>query len=255
MKFGHRSDSSRQSSIAWRHTSHFIPCHTTRDVRRAPRLPPPSHRRGPTLPAHRLPRLPGQVALPEQKNAPLSPGPLEHFNNAPADTVERSLLACCRSLRWAHRLADHRPYPDLDALLAAADEAAYDLTPADLAEALAGESLTALPDGSYSAARTALSAAHAAYESRFGHVFVICLDDIAPREAPDHVLAAIRSRLTNDREEERVTTADELRRLARGRLARLVRGLSGPPAPERPLSGAGNRAPSHREPAADRGPQ
>ena len=129
---------------------------------------------------------------------------------------------CCRSLRWAHRLTEHRPYPDLDALLAAADEAAYDLTHADLAEALAGESLTLLPDSAYSAAHTALSAAHAAYESRFGHVFVICLDDLAPGEALDEVLAGIRSRLANDPEEERVLAAEELRRLARGRLARLV---------------------------------
>lgn len=120
-------------------------------------------------------------------------------------------------------MAEHRPYPDLDSLLAASDEAAYDLTPTDLAEALAGESLTLLPDGTYSAAHTALSAAHAAYESRFGHVFVICLDEVPPAEALDQVLAGIRSRLTNDPEEERVLAADELRRLARGRLTRLVR--------------------------------
>ncbi|MFE9767091.1 2-oxo-4-hydroxy-4-carboxy-5-ureidoimidazoline decarboxylase [Streptomyces sp. NPDC005808] len=174
------------------------------------------HRRGHTLPPHRLPRLP------EQKSAAPSPARPEGFNSAPAETVERALLMCCRSLRWAHRLAEHRPYPDLDALLAAADEAAYDLTHADLAEALAGESLTLLPDGAYSAAHTALSAAHAAYESRFGHVFVICLDDLAPEEALDQVLAGIRSRLANDPEEERVLAAEELRRLARGRLTRLV---------------------------------
>jgi 2-oxo-4-hydroxy-4-carboxy--5-ureidoimidazoline (OHCU) decarboxylase len=154
---------------------------------------------------------------------PSSPARLEPFNSAPADSAVQALLTCCHSLRWAHRLADHRPYPDLDALLAAADEAVYDLTPADLAEALAGESLTPLPDGAYSAAHTALSAAHAAYESRFGHVFVICLDEFTPGEALDQVLVGIRSRLANDPEEERVVTADELRRLARGRLTRLVR--------------------------------
>ncbi|WSP77681.1 2-oxo-4-hydroxy-4-carboxy-5-ureidoimidazoline decarboxylase [Streptomyces sp. NBC_01236] len=174
---------------------------------------------------------------------------MERFNSAPADAVARTLLTCCRSLRWAHRLADHRPYPDLDALLAAADEAAYDLTPADVDEALAGESLTLLPDGAYSAAHTALSAAHAAYESRFGHVFVICLDDFAPEEALDQVLAGIRSRLTNDPEEERIITTEELRRLARGRLARLARDFSASPVLERPFRGAGNCATSPNEPA------
>ncbi|MET9892812.1 2-oxo-4-hydroxy-4-carboxy-5-ureidoimidazoline decarboxylase [Streptomyces sp. NPDC006465] len=181
--------------------------------------------------SHRLPRLPGQVALPEQKSAAPSPARLDGFNSAPVDVVTRALLTCCRSLRWAHRLADHRPYPDLGSLLAAADEAAYDLTSADVAEALAGESLTPLPDGAYSAAHTALSAAHAAYESRFGHVFVICLDGFAAGEALDQVLAGIRSRLTHDPEEERVITADELRRLARGRLARLVRQFADEPRP------------------------
>ncbi|MGP4044961.1 2-oxo-4-hydroxy-4-carboxy-5-ureidoimidazoline decarboxylase [Streptomyces sp. 2A115] len=188
----------------------------------------------PTLPAHRPFRLPGQVvALPEQPEPPAQtrsasrpaesrPTGLERFNTLPADEAERALLTCCGSYRWARRVAAHRPYPDLDSLIAAADEAAYDLTSGDLAEALACESLTLLPDGAYSAAHTALSAAHAAYESRFGHVFVICVDDFAPAEALDQVLAGIRSRLTNDPEEERVLTAEELRRLARGRLTRLT---------------------------------
>ncbi|WP_189856386.1 2-oxo-4-hydroxy-4-carboxy-5-ureidoimidazoline decarboxylase [Streptomyces poonensis] len=184
------------------------------------------------MPSHRLHHLAGQVAVPEQTHTGPDPTALERFNAAPARTAERALLTCCRSLRWAHRVAAHRPYPDLGALLAASDEAAYDLTPADLAEALAGESLTALPEDAYSAAHTALSAAHAAYESRFGHVFVICLDDIPPAEALDQVLAGIRSRLTNDPEEELLLTADELRRLARGRLRRLVREPLFPPAPQ-----------------------
>lgn len=151
---------------------------------------------------------------------------LERFNAAPAPDAERALLTCCRSLRWAGRVAEYRPYPDLEALLAAADEAAYDMTPADVAEALAEESLTLFPDGAYSAAHTALSAAHAAYESRFGRVFVICLDDIPAEEALDRVLTGIRSRLTNDPEEERLLAAEELRRLARGRLTRVVRNFS-----------------------------
>ncbi|MEW2398612.1 2-oxo-4-hydroxy-4-carboxy-5-ureidoimidazoline decarboxylase [Streptomyces sp. NPDC046862] len=185
-----------------------------------------THRRGPTLPSHRLPHLPGEVAFPEQPRTAPGPSALERFNTVPADEAERALLTCCRSLRWAHRVAEHRPYPDLNALLAAADEAAYDLTPTDVAEALAGETLTMLPDGAYSAAHTALSAAHAAYESRFGHVFVICLDDAPANEALDRVLTGIRSRLTNDPEEERLLAAEELRRLARGRLRRVVRNFS-----------------------------
>lgn len=133
-------------------------------------------------------------------------------------------------------MASHRPYPDVDALLAASDEAAYDLSPEDLTQALAAESLPALPEDTYSAAHTALNAAQAAYEARFGHAFVIYLDDIPANERLDRVLEAIRSRLANDPEEERAVAADELRRLARGRLTRT-------------LKGTGNHATSHARPA------
>jgi 2-oxo-4-hydroxy-4-carboxy-5-ureidoimidazoline decarboxylase len=171
--------------------------------------------------------LPGRVAipsLPEQGRTPPSPTALESFNTAPADEVRQALLTCLHSPRWADRIADHRPYPDVDSLLAASDEAAYDLTPGDLTQALAGETLPVLPKGAYGAAHTALSAANAAYEAKFGHAFVICLDDLTPNEALDQVLAGIRSRLSNDPEEERVMAAEELRRLAKGRLVSTLRG-------------------------------
>ncbi|AOR32483.1 2-oxo-4-hydroxy-4-carboxy-5-ureidoimidazoline decarboxylase [Streptomyces fodineus] len=172
--------------------------------------------RGTTLPAHRLPYL---------------PKPLDAFNAAPADEARALLQHCLRCLRWSRRVADHRPYPDLDSLLAAADEAAYDLSPSDLSEALAGETLPDLPEDTYSAAHMALSAAHAAYEARFGHAFVIYLGDTHPDESLDRILEAIRSRLTNDPEEERVIAAEELRRLARSRLGTCLRGATSHKAP------------------------
>ncbi|CAM5423924.1 2-oxo-4-hydroxy-4-carboxy-5-ureidoimidazoline decarboxylase [Streptomyces parvulus] len=176
---------------------------------------------------HRLPDLSGRVAIPvpvQTRATPATPSTLEHFNAAPADEAVRTLLACLRSRDWALRLSAHRPYPDLPALLAAADEAAYDLTPAALTEALSAEALPALPPDTYAAAHTALSAAHAAYESRFGHVFVICLDGLNPDESLDQVLAAIRSRLANDPDEERLVAAEELRRLAGARLSSALQG-------------------------------
>uniref|UniRef100_UPI002D219C32 2-oxo-4-hydroxy-4-carboxy-5-ureidoimidazoline decarboxylase n=1 Tax=Streptomyces sp. NRRL S-146 TaxID=1463884 RepID=UPI002D219C32 len=78
-----------------------------------------------------------------------------------------------------------------------------------------------------------------AYEARFGHVFVICLDGVSPSETLDRLLEAIRSRLTNDPEEERVVAAEELRRLARERLVNALRG-------------AGNCATSHNGAAPGR---
>ncbi|WP_437109524.1 2-oxo-4-hydroxy-4-carboxy-5-ureidoimidazoline decarboxylase [Streptomyces scopuliridis] len=132
------------------------------------------------------------------------------------------MLACCGSRRWAQRMAAHRPYHDADSLLAGSDEASYDLSHADLAEALAAESSSGPPHSAPAAARTALRAAHAAYESSFGHAFVISLDGYRPEEYLDHVLAGIRARLSHDPDHERSVSADELRRLARGRLTRLL---------------------------------
>ena len=125
------------------------------------------------------------------------------------------------------------------ALPAAADEAAYDLGRADLTEALAGESLPELPEDTYSAAHTALTAAHAAYEAKFGHVFVIHLDGTPPEERLDRVLEGIYSRLKNDPEDERVMSAEQLRRLAHGRLRDLLRG-AGPCPSAAPPGGTNN---------------
>ncbi|MFI8961265.1 2-oxo-4-hydroxy-4-carboxy-5-ureidoimidazoline decarboxylase [Streptomyces sp. NPDC053493] len=144
------------------------------------------------------------------------------FNAAPAHVAEALLLDCHGSRRWAERVAAHRPYPTLDALLAAADEAGYDLTRGDLDEALSRESSGLPHPDAPPAARTALRAALAAYESSFGHAFVISLDGVPAGERLDQVLAAIRSRLGNEREEERVVAAEELRRLARTRLTRSI---------------------------------
>ncbi|MEU0655324.1 2-oxo-4-hydroxy-4-carboxy-5-ureidoimidazoline decarboxylase [Streptomyces albogriseolus] len=195
--------------------------------------------RGPTLSAHRLPDLPGRVAIPAQsRGAPGTPPPLEWFNDTPGPDAERALLSCLHSPRWARLLAGHRPYPDTASLLAAADEATYDLSPEEIAEALASEPFPSLPEGTYSAAHTALNAAHAAYEARFGHVFVISLDGVPEEESLDRVLTDIRSRLANDPEDERVVAAEQLRRLAGERLRDLLgaRGTARPatdgPAPD-----------------------
>lgn len=182
--------------------------------------------------------------------------PLHRLNSASPAELRDALLTCCGSPRWADSIIEHRPYPDLEALLAAADEAGYDLTDEDLSEALSRESspgpghgdllygghrLTISGPGAL-AAHTALRAAHAAYESRFGYAFVLCVDDVSEEEAVGHVLAAIRTRLGNEAEQERAVAADELRRIARGRLSRLVLEGRLPPGPGGG-AGSGRRAP------------
>ncbi|MCX5194842.1 2-oxo-4-hydroxy-4-carboxy-5-ureidoimidazoline decarboxylase [Streptomyces sp. NBC_00249] len=179
--------------------------------RRAPRRPPLSS------------PLPAQVRGPASTPA----SGLTRLNSLPYESARAALLHCCGSRRWAHRLAAHRPYPDTPSLLAAADEAAYDLSQADLTEALAGESSAELGHGAPYAALLALDAARAEYERTFGHAFVICLDGHPPEEQVDQLLAAIRRRMAHEVDEERSISADELRLVARSRLVRLLDTLAG----------------------------
>ncbi|MEJ8642791.1 2-oxo-4-hydroxy-4-carboxy-5-ureidoimidazoline decarboxylase [Streptomyces sp. MS1.HAVA.3] len=156
---------------------------------------------------------------------------LARFNALSPEAAQAVLLQCCGSRRWAHRVAMHRPYPDPGALLAAADEASYDLSQADLTEALAEECSAELDHGAPYAALLALDAAHAEYERKFGHAFVICLDGHPPDEQADQLLGAIRRRMGHEVDEERSISADELRRVAQARLWDLTRWLTSPHGP------------------------
>lgn len=153
---------------------------------------------------------------------------LARFNALPPEAAQAVLLHCCGSLRWAQRVATHRPYPDSGALLAAADEASYDLSQADLSQALAAEFSAELAHGAPYAALLALDAAHAEYERKFGHAFVVYLDGHPPEEQADQLLAAIRRRMGHEVDEERSISADELRRVAQARLLDLTRWLTSP---------------------------
>jgi 2-oxo-4-hydroxy-4-carboxy-5-ureidoimidazoline decarboxylase len=161
------------------------------------------------------------------------------FNAMPAGELERQLRECCAAPGWAARIVAGRPYRTRAEVLAAADAAARALSWADVAAGLAahprigeraaGESREASwsrREQSAAAAAdrrtaTALAEANRAYEERFGHVFLI----FASGRSPDEILAAARQRMGNDEAAERAVVADELRKIARLRLERLLDAL------------------------------
>lgn len=197
--------------------------------RHATRSPPlsshlPAQARGGSDPSHGSHSLHG--AGPFGDSDPFADSGLGRFNALSPEAAHSALLHCCGSGRWAQRVAAHRPYPDFGALLAAADEASYDLSQPDLSEALACEFPPELEHGASYAALLALDAAHAEYERTFSHAFVICLDGTTPEEQADQLLAAIRRRMELDVDEERAISADELRRVAQVRLADLTHWLT-----------------------------
>jgi 2-oxo-4-hydroxy-4-carboxy-5-ureidoimidazoline decarboxylase len=159
-------------------------------------------------------------------------GPAE-FNDVSSEEAERRLLGCFASARWAREVAEGRPYPDVAAVLDAAERAWADLAPSDWGEALRGHPRIGEAGGSAPAAsereqqgvRVAGAAALAQladenrrYEARFGHVFLI---SAAGKDAGE-ILAELRARMGNDPETEAGVAAAEHRKIARMRLERMM---------------------------------
>ncbi|WP_189078854.1 2-oxo-4-hydroxy-4-carboxy-5-ureidoimidazoline decarboxylase [Mangrovihabitans endophyticus] len=164
---------------------------------------------------------------------------VEAFNALPADRLAADLRACCAAPAWGAAVAARRPYPDVAAVLSAGDAASAALNWDDVRTAMSAHPrIGERPGGAgaeaawsrreQEAARTgdealttALVRANWAYEERFGHVFLI----FATGKGPEEILGEARRRLGNDEQTERAEVAEELRKIARLRLERLLDAL------------------------------
>lgn len=152
------------------------------------------------------------------------------FNVRDRADAERGLLGCCAAPSWAAAVVAGRPYPDVDAVVAASDEAFLRLDDADLDAALEAHPRIGEPAGATSRREqsgvagaspetlSALAAGNRAYEDRFGHVFLI----FATGLTADEMLGALRSRLGNERDVERRIVREELRKITALRLRRYL---------------------------------
>jgi 2-oxo-4-hydroxy-4-carboxy-5-ureidoimidazoline decarboxylase len=165
-----------------------------------------------------------------------NPGPqpstLAVFNAASPEAAERDMLACCASGSFATMIADGRPYPDAGALLNAVDTAFGTLSWDDIAESLnahprigdrvaSGGWSAAEQSGAASASdqvRQALAEGNLAYENRFGYVFLTCASGLSGQDMLDQ----LRARLANDQDAERAVVRQELLKITRLRLTRLL---------------------------------
>lgn len=154
---------------------------------------------------------------------------LAAFNDLPAEQARDALLGCCSSRAWAEQLSAGRPYASPAQLYAAADEAVAAMTEADLDEALAGHPrIGERPGSGHSASSSAeqsgvtgsaeLVAANREYEQTFGHVYLVC----ATGKTGPELLEILRQRLGNDPATERRVVREELGKINRIRLQRLV---------------------------------
>ena len=165
--------------------------------------------------------------------------PVADLDRATAATAAALLRPSCASARWIERLVSGRPHETRPALVTASDAAIGSLSWPDIEQALAahprigdcpgpagGDREAAWSRQEQSGARDApadvqagLRAGNAAYEKRFGHVFLICATGMSAAS----MLAALQARLGHDPADEREVVRDELMKIVRLRLAKAFR--------------------------------
>lgn len=160
----------------------------------------------------------------------MSPSAAETVNNLPRPELVEQLLECLNVRRWAEAVADQRPFHRAAEVYEAAERAGSHLDVAEIHSALAAhprigdrsDSPQSRDEqsgvGEDAALRTALRRNNEEYERRFGHVYLVC----ASGRSGDELLTILRSRLDNDPDTELAIVAEELRKIARLRLAKVV---------------------------------
>lgn len=164
---------------------------------------------------------------------------LDQFNALSTDEVMKDLLRCCGSRRWAEQMAARRPFAGRAQLLAAADEVWRGADRADLMEAFSHHPKIGDMDGLRKKfAATAdwasgeqsgvahagedvlrgLADGNAAYEQKFGYLFIVCATG---KTAPE-MLALLRARLPNEPARELAVAGEEQRKITRLRLEKLL---------------------------------
>lgn len=155
------------------------------------------------------------------------------FNTATPSDAERDVTRCCASHLFAEAIAAGRPYDDFETLDAAIDAAFAGIPWGDVVEAIRdhprigdhtvsgwSRAEQAGAAGTGEDVATGLAEGNRAYEDRFGHVFLICATGLTGEQ----MLAALRYRLGNDEPEERRIVTDELRKITRLRMRKLLGG-------------------------------
>jgi len=155
------------------------------------------------------------------------------FNVLPADAATVLVSGCLGVPRWVDEVVDGRPYPDAATLVTQAHDASLVLSDDELAAALSrhpriGERRETEDDearfsraeqaGVAASDDDALREANAAYEARFGHVFLVR----AAGRSSAEILSELERRLGNDAATEREETVTALREIALLRLEQVV---------------------------------
>ncbi|GAA3644405.1 2-oxo-4-hydroxy-4-carboxy-5-ureidoimidazoline decarboxylase [Lentzea roselyniae] len=158
---------------------------------------------------------------------------MESFNSAPEAELRPLLTECLAVPRWVDAIVAGRPYASMDALLAASHVAAQGLSDEEVLGAIAGHPRIgerqktggvsakwsrSEQSGVDSSQADRLAAANAAYEDRFGHIYLVCATGLSGAEMLDN----LSSRMDNPPEVELRVVNDELAKIAALRLQKLI---------------------------------
>lgn len=160
---------------------------------------------------------------------------LEEFNSTPADRLRPALAACCDVPEWVEGILAKRPYGDVAALTAVADQSLRELDDdevdralqahpriGDRAQGVSTEASWSRKEqsgvGDDPGARRELAEGNRQYEERFGRVFLICATGLSAQD----MLTNLRERLMHDDVTEAKVVHEELRKIALLRLAKVV---------------------------------
>ena len=160
---------------------------------------------------------------------------LEEFNSTPADRLRPALAACCDVPEWVDGILAKRPYGDVAALTAVADQSLRELDDdevdralqahpriGDRAQGVSTEASWSRKEqsgvGDDPGARRELAEGNRQYEERFGRVFLICATGLSAQD----MLTNLRERLMHDDVTEAKVVHEELRKIALLRLAKVV---------------------------------
>ncbi len=137
---------------------------------------------------------------------------LRAFNELSASKASHALYECCNSVIMAADLAAGRPYADHSALFRKADAVLFGLSEESIDEILEAYTRPALMVQLYDTTRP--------YRDRFGFDFVMYLGTGGIEVSS--VLTAIGDRMHHDRETERKVLRNEIAKINRNRLERML---------------------------------
>jgi 2-oxo-4-hydroxy-4-carboxy-5-ureidoimidazoline decarboxylase len=163
---------------------------------------------------------------------------IDQLNALPVAEADAAFLRCCGSTRWAEQMNARRPFASSEEMFDTCARIESTLSKADWLEAFAahpriGDKETLRKkfantadwcEGEQAGVGHAaeevlnkLSAGNAAYEERFGYIFIVC----ATGKTAEQMLAILEARLPNDPETELQVAAAEQAKITRLRLEKL----------------------------------